>query len=644
MCLIGENCTFIPLKKIDIDVKVDDLIANVTIEQFYENSQDIAMEVLYKFPIDDNAIVYNFCATIDDVDIHSKVIPKNMAQKEYDNAISVGKFGALLQDEETDIFQIRLGNFKKKAVVKLSYYTELKYETINNHSYAIFYLPTTIYQRYNTLNTNFTNNTTTNSDYHGNFNLQCCENVSSPSHSFEVLNEKIVIQNLDLDRDIIFHIDLPLECCATFQRNNIDSTYTGMITYIPKLFCSEYQNSELIFLIDQSGSMQGQAIRQAKEALNIILHSLPENSYFNIVSFGSTFKTFSSDIFESVKYSQETLLSAKEYIRNMNADFGGTEIVPPLKSILKTKSPGGYKKLIFVLTDGQVANVDEIIETIQNNTNTFSRIFSIGLGAGACHHLVNSIARFGKGSSMYVSLKENLEEKILQQISFALQPEVNADFSWNPVKQIPEKLSPIYNCNLTILFGIFNTEFHPPYLNGKRIQMKCLEDGNALTCLAVKRMIQEMDDSEEIIKLGLKYNIITKYTSFIALGESIEFKLITKDVVTIANQIPFSFLINKMNSLCLTDSITIDKFENCTLVKYIINLQNFDGSFTIDEFLKKEINYSDDLCPTAFVLAYLEMKCTSSISTWMLAAEKSKKWLKANNLEQDFYEAKCRFQ
>lgn len=638
MCLIGENSTFIPLKKIDIDVKVDDLIANVTIEQFYENGQDFSMEVLYKFPIDDNAIVYNFFAIIDDVEINSKVIPKNMAQKEYENAISIGKFGALLQDEETDIFQIRLGNFKKKAIVKLSYYTQLDYETINNHSYSIFYLPTTIYQRYNTINTNFINNTTTNSNYKANFNLQCCENVSSPSHSFDILNEKVVIKNLDLDRDIIFHIDLPLECCAVFQRNNIDSTYTGMITYLPNMFCNEYQNTDLIFLIDQSGSMQGQAIRQAKEALNIILHSLPENSYFNIVSFGSTFKNFS---LESVRYSQETLTSAKEYVRNMNADFGGTEIVPPLKFILNSKSSKGYKKLIFVLTDGQVANVDEIIETIQNNTNNFSRIFSIGLGSGACHHLVNSIARFGRGNSMYVSLKENLEEKILQQISFALQPEINVDFSWNPLKQIPEKLSSVYNCNLTILFGFFNKEFNPPYFNGKPIQMKCLENGNALICLAVKRMIQDMNDAEEILKLGLKYNIITKYTSFIALGEGIEFKLITKDILTIANQIPFSYLVNKMNGLCLTDSITVDTFENCTLVKYIINLQNFDGSFTLDDFLKNKINYSGDLCPTAFVLAYLEMKCASSISTWMLAAEKSKKWLKSNNFEEDFYKAKC---
>jgi uncharacterized protein YegL len=638
MCLIGENSTFIPLKKIDIDVKVDDLIANVTIEQFYENDQDFSMEVLYKFPIDDNAIVYNFFAIIDDVEINSKVIPKNMAQKEYENAISIGKFGALLQDEETDIFQIRLGNFKKKAIVKLSYYTQLDYETINNHSYSIFYLPTTIYQRYNTINTNFINNTTTNSNYKANFNLQCCENVSSPSHSFDILNEKVVIKNLDLDRDIIFHIDLPLECCAIFQRNNIDSTYTGMITYLPNMFCNEYQNTDLIFLIDQSGSMQGQAIRQAKEALNIILHSLPENSYFNIVSFGSTFKNFS---LESVRYSQETLTSAKEYVRNMNADFGGTEIVPPLKFILNSKSFKGYKKLIFVLTDGQVANVNEIIETIQNNTNNFSRIFSIGLGSGACHHLVNSIARSGRGNSMYVSLKENLEEKILQQISFALQPEINVDFSWNPLKQIPEKLSSVYNCNLTILFGFFNKEFNPPYFNGKPIQMKCLEDGNALICLAVKRMIQDMNDAEEIVKLGLKYNIITKYTSFIALGEGIEFKLITKDILTIANQIPFSYLVNKMNGLCLTDNYAVDTFENCTLVKYIINLQNFDGSFTLDDFLKNKINYSGDLCPTAFVLAYLEMKCASSISTWMLAAEKSKKWLKSNNFEEDFYKAKC---
>ena len=118
---------------------------------------------------------------------------------------------------------------------------------------------------------------------------------------------------------------------------------------------------EYIFLIDRSGSMSGQRIEAAKEALIIFLKSLPEDSYFDVVSFGSNHEYLSTKISttnsiinsvkkvanriksailnksnESMKYSDSAVSNAINTIKKFNADFGGTEILAPLQDILAT--------------------------------------------------------------------------------------------------------------------------------------------------------------------------------------------------------------------------------------------------------------------------------------------------------------------
>jgi uncharacterized protein with von Willebrand factor type A (vWA) domain len=90
----------------------------------------------------------------------------------------------------------------------------------------------------------------------------------------------------------------------------------------------DIENCEYYFLLDRSGSMSGSNIEMAKKALKLFLSSLPFGSYFNIISFGSTFVS----MFKSaVEYSDTTLSQAISQVETMKADLGGTEILKPLK-------------------------------------------------------------------------------------------------------------------------------------------------------------------------------------------------------------------------------------------------------------------------------------------------------------------------
>ena len=121
----------------------------------------------------------------------------------------------------------------------------------------------------------------------------------------------------------------------------------------------EASKSEFIFLLDRSGSMSGSPITKAVQALTLFLQSLPTDSYFNVVSFGSSFSNLFS---KSRKYNKDSLQQAISTISSYSADFGGTEIFEPLENVLsKQEKIKHYNKQVFLLTDGEVSRPEEVI-------------------------------------------------------------------------------------------------------------------------------------------------------------------------------------------------------------------------------------------------------------------------------------------
>ncbi len=136
----------------------------------------------------------------------------------------------------------------------------------------------------------------------------------------------------------------------SYVYGSTDVSSSAMLSFIPK-FCTlniddaykasvggktfetdiETAKGEYIFLLDRSGSMGGTRIEKAKEALILFIKSLPQDTYFNVVSFGSG----STKLFpKSVKYNDKEVKQAVNDIKKMSADMGGTEIFHPLKALL----------------------------------------------------------------------------------------------------------------------------------------------------------------------------------------------------------------------------------------------------------------------------------------------------------------------
>ena len=106
--------------------------------------------------------------------------------------------------------------------------------------------------------------------------------------------------------------------------------------------------------------MGGERIRATARALRVFVQSLPQSCHFNIVKFGSrSTKLFSAG---SQAYTEDTLRRALSLCDSLSANLGGTEILQPLKEIFARPVACGSARQVFILTDGEVSNTEQVIE------------------------------------------------------------------------------------------------------------------------------------------------------------------------------------------------------------------------------------------------------------------------------------------
>lgn len=127
------------------------------------------------------------------------------------------------------------------------------------------------------------------------------------------------------------------------------------IKNIDKIISNPYNEDmkgNFIFLIDRSGSMYGNRIQMAKQSLIYFLKSLQENgSKFNIISFGNDFYTLFK---KSQLVNDENINLTLNFVKNFDADIGGTEIKKALDYIHLNLAERDLSNRVFVMTDGAV--------------------------------------------------------------------------------------------------------------------------------------------------------------------------------------------------------------------------------------------------------------------------------------------------
>lgn len=140
-----------------------------------------------------------------------------------------------------------------------------------------------------------------------------------------------------------------------------------------------------------------------------------------------------------IQYNNESLTSVKAALQNLDAEMGGTEIYGPIKSAFDdVQVQAGFKKRIFLLTDGQVGNTSSIIHLIKNKCSKADdvKVFSFGMGEDCERTLITESAKNGKGQSYFVENDDETEikEQVIDALKKASEPAlINCHFDFGTV-------------------------------------------------------------------------------------------------------------------------------------------------------------------------------------------------------------------
>ncbi len=562
-----KNQKSMALKAVDIS---GDLAGNalwVRIQQHYHNDSGENAEFIYTFPLPENAAVCDFTATIGEKVIITEIKEKEQAFAAYDEAIRQGDSAFLLESMRANVFQISLGQIDAGEEVKIdiNYFQEIK----TGDAQMRITIPTLVGPRYIPGNAtgekigpgeahstdqvpdaDFITPPIGDANYRASLQMNIKTlspfiSINSPSHHIQVEQSDPTTATVSLEegttrmnRDFILSLKLSDELLPRIIYGQNDrNEYYALASYTPEFPpIDRKQSEEYIFLIDISGSMAGEKLEQAAQAMKICLRNLETDDLFNLVAFESELHPFSP---KSLPFNQKNLDSATRWVSRLRS-MGGTEILPAVKFALQ-ETPG-YGKIILLFTDGQVGNENEIINYIKAHNKNL-RLFSTGIDTTVNDFFINRIAEAGNGYAEFVYPGENLEDKVIRHFSrihanymenITLQME---GFSLEPGGKIPNRLY-----DMEPFTQVFKMKSRPQdkmiikgYSGTQEIVLEIgeiLETANAevLEKLWAKRKITELETylqsgnprraktiKADIIELSQKHHLLSSLTSFVGV-------------------------------------------------------------------------------------------------------------------------------
>lgn len=557
----------LPLKDTRAEVKIAGKVAEVTVTQVYQNQGKKTLEAIYVFPMSTRAAVHAMRMTVGKRVVEAQIMERQQARQTYEDAKKAGQTTSLLEQQRPNVFQMNVANILPGDQVKV----ELKYLELlqaEDQVYEFVY-PTVVGPRYSNMPAAGAPDTekwvqnpylhegqappfpfAITVDVQGGLPIS---KLASPSHEVGVKypspdRAKLTLKDEKTggNRDFVLRYALAGDKidAGLLLYPGQDENFFLLVLEPPARVPKEAAvPREYIFIVDVSGSMHGYPLDISKALMRDVIKGLRSQDFINVLLFESGSAVLSES--GSLPASEDNKKRALDFIQAQPGS-GGTNILPAFKRALALPRTKNTSRIVVVATDGYVHVEAELFDLIRQNLGE-ANLFPFGIGTAVNRFLIEGMARAGKGEP-FVILKPGEAPRqagrFQRYIETPVLTGIKAAFPGFDAYDVePEALPDLFALRPLALLGKYRGAPQGSIVvTGKtatgdfRQEVKveasqASPDNVALRFLWARERLQRWSDYQrwtrgqddakikEITDLGLKYSLMTAYTSFVAVDQ-----------------------------------------------------------------------------------------------------------------------------
>lgn len=558
----------LPVKSIELDVKINGQIATTHVEQVFRNNSPYTLEGTYFFPIPETASIVEFAIWENGKKLVGEVRSREEARRIYDEIVRRQKDPGLLEYAGKDLFQASifpiLPNSDKK--LELTYTQVLKAESGTVAYRYPLGTGRNLWSR--SANETSVRNMPTQKigTVSGKIEIvgkEALRNIYSPSHQIDIkrkseTSSSISFETNDNDNDLQLFYGLSKDdfglSLLTFREAGKDGYFLLQLSPKDDLSERELVNKDIVFVLDTSGSMAEEGkMEKARAALLFGIRSLREGDRFNVINFAGEEHLMENNLIGANGAGKQR---GEEFVNRLKPS-GGTNINDSLIAALKLFSSSPRPKMLVFMTDGLPtvgeSNAEKIVANVSKAKGEDIRLFTFGVGYDVNTTLLDKLAAESSGAADYVEPKEDLEVKVsnfFTKVSSPVLADLKIDFSSVETDLIyPRKITDLFKgAQLTLIgrykndrdlqnitlrltgkAGTENRSFNYQNLDFP----KRAEANDFLPRLWATRRVgwlleqirangENKELRDEVAELGTRYGIVTPYTSYLATDGSFQ--------------------------------------------------------------------------------------------------------------------------